>query len=70
MWVYQYALALCKINVGMARGKFSGVQLFGGQVFSTDLLQQGLAEKEKLEQQLFTNAAGFGDSDPVMFFVS
>ena len=70
MWVYHYALALSKINVGMARGKFSGIQLFGGQVFSTDLLQQGLTEKEKLEQQLFTSAAGYGDSDPVMFFVS
>lgn len=69
-WVYQYALALTKINVGNVRGKFSGVTLFGGQVFTTDIMQQGLAEKEKLEQDLFTTAAGYGSSDPCIFFVS
>lgn len=69
MWVYQYALALTKITVGMVRGKFSNVNLFGGQVFTNDLMQQGLTEKEKLETQLFTNAAGFGDSDPAVFCV-
>jgi hypothetical protein len=67
-WVYQYALALTKINVGNVRGKYSGVNLFGGQIFTTDIMQQGLSEKEKLEQDLFTNAAGFGSSDPVTFF--
>lgn len=68
-WVYQYALALTKICIGHVRGKYSNVNLFGGQVFTTDVMQQGLAEKEKLEQQLFTNAAGFGDSDPSIFFL-
>lgn len=67
-WVYQYALALTKINVGNVRGKYSGVNLFGGQIFTTDIMQQGLSEKEKLEQDLFTNSAGFGSSDPVTFF--
>jgi hypothetical protein len=70
MWVYQYALALSKITVGMVRGKFSGVNLFGGQVFTNDLMQQGLTEKEKLETQLYTTAAGLGDSDPCIFMVS
>jgi hypothetical protein len=28
-----------------------------------------LQELEKLEQQLFTNAAGFGDSDPCIFLI-
>jgi hypothetical protein len=69
MWVYQYALALSKITVGLVRGKFSGVNLFGGQVFTNDLIQQGLTEKEKLETQLFTNAAAFGDSNPAIFCV-
>jgi hypothetical protein len=69
-WVYQYALALTKINVGHVRGKFSGVQIFGGQAFTTDIMQQGLAEKEKLEIQLYTNAAGFGDSDSVGFLIA
>jgi hypothetical protein len=69
MWVYQYALAITKIMVGNVRGKLNGVNLFGGQAFNNDLLQQGLSEKEKLETQLFTNAAGFGDSDPTIFCV-
>ena len=43
--------------------------MFGGQQFSTDLGAQGLQELEKLEQQLFTNAAAFGDADPVIFCV-
>jgi hypothetical protein len=69
MWVYHYALALTKITVGMVRGKFSNVNLFGGQVFTNDLMQQGLTEKEKLETQLFNNAAAFGDAPPAIFCV-
>ena len=69
MWVYQYALALTKITVGNVRGKYNGVQLFGGQTFTADILQQGLTEKKELETQLFTNSAGFGDSDPAIFIV-
>jgi hypothetical protein len=67
-WVYQYASALVKIAVGNIRGKIP-VSMFGGQLFSADLGAQGLQEKEKLETQLFTNAAGFGDADPIIFSV-
>lgn len=67
-WVFQHALARVKTIVGNIRGKIP-VQMFGGQQFSTDLGAQGLVELEKLEQQLFTNAAGFGDSDPIIFSV-
>jgi hypothetical protein len=67
-WVYQYALALTKINVGHVRGKFSGVNLFGGQAFTTDIMQQGLTEKEKLEQDLYTTSAAAA-SDPTIFFI-
>jgi hypothetical protein len=67
-WVFQHALARVKTIVGNVRGKIP-VQMFGGQQFSTDLGAQGLQELEKLEQQLFTNAAGHGDSDPVLFLV-
>lgn len=67
-WVFQHALARVKTIVGNVRGKIP-VQMFGGQQFSTDLGAQGLQELEKLEQQLFTNAAGFGDSDPCIFLV-
>jgi hypothetical protein len=70
MWVYHYALALTKINVGNVRGKFSNVNLFGGQVFTNELGVQGLTEKKELEQDLFTTSAGYGSSDPVIFFVS
>jgi len=69
-WVYQYALALSKISVGMVRGKYTGVSLFGGGSINANLLEMGLAEKEKLEEKLLTGASpGFGDSDPPMFFV-
>lgn len=69
MWVYHYALALTKINVGNVRGKFSNINLFGGQVFTNELGAQGLTEKKDLETQLFTNAAAYGDSDPAVFFL-
>jgi hypothetical protein len=69
IWVYQYALALTKIGVGYVRGKFSGVNIFGGQAWVSDIKEDGKVEKEKLETQLFTNAAGFGDSDPSIFLI-
>lgn len=68
-WVYQYALALTKITVGYVRGKYGQVPLFGGQLFSQDIMTQGQSEKERLEQDLFTTSAGFGSSDPVSFFI-
>lgn len=68
-WVYQYALALTKITVGYVRGKYGQVPLFGGQLFSQDIMTQGQSEKERLEQDLFTTSAGFGSSDPCSFFV-
>ena len=70
LWVYQYALALTKIIVGRVRGKYTGTQLFGGGSLNADLLQEGLNEKNELEQQLMTGSApGQGDSDPPLFFV-
>jgi len=69
IWVYQYSLALTKIMVGQTRSKFSQVNLFGGQVFTTEVMSQGIEERNKLEEQLYTNAAGLGDSDPAFFFV-
>jgi hypothetical protein len=70
-WVFQYATALTKIAMANVRGKITGVQLFGGGVINyNDLLSQGLKEKDALEEKLFTGAsAGFGDSDPVLFFM-
>jgi len=69
-WVYQYALALSKISIGNVRGKYTGTTMFGGgQINYNDLLSQGLAEKEKLEEKLYTSAPGFGDNAPPQFFV-
>ena len=70
LWVYQYALALSKIIVGRIRGKYSGTQLFGGGTLDVSMYQEGMTEKENLEQQIQTGAApGQGDSDPALFFV-
>lgn len=70
-WVQQYALALTKIAIGQIRGKYAGQSLFGGGTVNyNDMLSQGLAEKDKLETQLFTKStAGFGDAEPPLFFV-
>tara|TARA_R110000796_G_scaffold143506_2_gene260087 strand:+ start:492 stop:1793 length:1302 start_codon:yes stop_codon:yes gene_type:complete len=68
-WVFQYALALTKINIGRVRGKFTGTQLFGGGTLDTSILQEGLSEKKELEQMLLTGTPGFGDAAPPSFFV-
>ena len=67
-WVFQHALARVKTIVGNVRRKIP-VSMFGGQQFSIDLAVEGAAELQKLEEQLFTNAAGFGDSDPIFMLV-
>tara|TARA_R100000808_G_C2155485_1_gene168185 strand:- start:288 stop:1565 length:1278 start_codon:yes stop_codon:yes gene_type:complete len=69
-WVHQYSTALAKIGVGRVRGKYTGTSMFGGGTLNyQDLLQEGLAEKEKLEQQLFEGTPGFGDAGASTFFV-
>ena len=69
-WVYQYALALTKITLGRVRGKFGNAQLFGGTSLDVSILQEGMQEKEKLEQMMLTGGTtGFGDGAPPMFFV-
>jgi hypothetical protein len=69
-WVYQYALALCKITVGTIRGKYQGTNLFGGGTINAAIIEDGKAEKQRLEDTLMQQgAAGFGDAAPPMFFV-
>jgi hypothetical protein len=69
-WVYQYALALTKIVLARVRGKYQGTTLFGGGQVNADMLSEGLAEEEKLEQELYTGATpGFGDNEPSLFFL-
>ena len=69
-WVYQYTLALTKMAVANIRGKYGNVTLFGGgSLNASDLMTQGLAEKEKLETALYEGSPGLGDAEPPMFFV-
>lgn len=69
-WVYQYALALTKINIGQIRGKYNNMNLLGGGTLNfNDILTQGLEEKRALEEKLYTGAPGLGDVAPPQFFV-
>lgn len=54
-WVQEYAKAIVQIAAGNALTKFQGIQLLGGGTINgNDILTQGLAEKEKLENALKT----------------
>jgi hypothetical protein len=67
LWVYRYTLALVKLAVANARGKYSGTNLFGGQQVSyQDLMSQGLAERDKLEDELINKHI---DNVPPRFFI-
>ena len=69
-WVFQYALAIAKTMVGNVRTKYSGTQLFGGGTINGgDLASQGMAEMDKLQQQLYESAPAAGAAAPPMFFV-
>jgi len=66
-WVQDYVTALAKITVGRVRTKFQGTALFaGGSINGTDLLQEGMNEKEKLITQLQTE---YTDVPPPVFFL-
>lgn len=65
-WVQQYALALTKIAVGHIRGKYSNVNLFGGgSIQGGDLTQQGISERDKLEEEILKS---YGEMSPPLFF--
>ena len=69
-WVYEYAQALSMISVGRVRGKFGQVDLLGGGALNSDLLQEGITKKAELEAKLMEGASpGFGDGEPIDFFV-
>ena len=49
-WVHKYATALVKIAQGNALGKLNGITVLNGiTINSSDILAQGIAEKETLE---------------------
>lgn len=70
-WVYKYATALTKITWGRILTRINNVTLLGGGTFSGDtILQEGIQERDKLEELLTDGASsGYGDSDPIMIFV-
>jgi hypothetical protein len=64
-WVFNYALALTKIMWGRILTKINGVNLVGGGTINGENpLQEGLAEKEKLEELLYEG--GMNGSSPIM----
>ena len=65
-WVQKYALALTKISISRVREKYAGTNLFGGGSVNINILQEGLKEKETLEQELMNS---YQDSTPATFFV-
>lgn len=70
-WVFDYALALCKIMLGRVRSKWGdNVQMLGssGSLSGNALVSEGQQEKEKLEQMLMEKH-GYGDANPPMFFI-
>lgn len=61
-WVLDYAVALSKIMWGRILTKVSGVNLLGGGTLNGgEVLQEGVADKERLET--FLIEGGFGDFD-------
>jgi hypothetical protein len=68
LWIYRYSMALTKISIGHTRGKFAGANLFGGQTVNhSDMMSQGIAEKDALEKELMSDLV---DRDPMTpFFV-
>lgn len=69
-FVQEYSLALMKIMIGNIRGKYNGVQLLGnGTMNFNDVLSQGLATKEKLENDLLNGTGGFVSGAPPTFLV-
>lgn len=69
-WVQDYARAIVKEEIGMARGKWGdGVQLLGGGALTGNALaQQGVQEQKELLEKLEKNN-GYGEAAPCRFFV-
>jgi len=64
-WIRDYVFAKCLVQIGMNRGKFSGITLPGGGTLNSDMyLNKGEQMIEKLEEALLTEW-----STPPDFFV-
>jgi hypothetical protein len=59
---------LTKICIAMVRSKYGGTSLFGGQsVNYQDLMSQGVAERDKLENDLKHNQEELGGEHAAFF---
>lgn len=58
-WVKRYALALCKISLGLIRAKFQGVQLLGGGVIDASIKEEGIVERDALLEDLKEHEGAF-----------
>lgn len=69
-WVQDYARAIVKEEIGMARSKWGdGVTLpGGGQLAGNALAQQGVQEQKELLEKLEKNNA-YGEAPPCRFFI-
>ena len=54
IWIKDYATAQCKVMLGQARGKFQTIAgpQGGGSLNGSELKQEGIAEIEKLEEEI------------------
>jgi len=67
-WVLEYSTALAKIMWGRILTKISGVNLLGGGTLNGgEVLQEGVADKERLETMLIEG--GYGGMEPIMMSV-
>ena len=59
-WIRDYTLAVSKVMLGEARGKFNTVAgpQGGTSLNGAELKQQGLAEMERLDAEVKTQTAG------------
>lgn len=53
VWVKRMTLALAKEIVGQVRSKFNNVSLLGGGSINTKILEEGIAERDKLRDELY-----------------
>lgn len=70
VWIYKYALAQCKMMLGMIRGRFGQVQLAGGAVLAdnNNLRDMGANEMKELEKELIEGTA-YSEKKPPLFFI-
>ena len=66
----EYATALSKVMWGRILTKVNGVALLGGGTLNGDaILQEGNADKERLETMLMEGSGGYAAYEPIMLFV-